>query len=108
MTCVPPCISLQGETVPYIICIDRSGDGDAEAAGTASGKGLAQRAFHIDEVRAPGAQLEVDAAYYLSQQVRSRRQCWVDEQGSNPAQPGLGSLQQVTGSQAELELRMAC
>lgn len=59
--------------VPYIICIDRSGGGGegGEAAGAASGKGLAQRAYHIDEVRAPGAQLEVDAAYYLSQQARA-------------------------------------
>ena len=60
---------VQGETVPYIICIDRSGGGEG-GEGAASGKGLAQRAYHIDEVRAPGAQLEVDAAYYLSQQVR--------------------------------------
>lgn len=68
---------LQGETVPYIICIDRTGAADGEsaaaaAAGTASGKGLAQRAYHIDEVRAPGAKLEVDAAYYLSQQVSTQ------------------------------------
>ncbi len=57
----------QGETVPYIICINR---GEGETGGAGSGKGLAARAYHIDEVRAPGAQLEVDAAYYLSQQVR--------------------------------------
>ena len=62
---------MQGETVPYIICIDRSGGAEGgEAGGAASGKGLAQRAYHIDEVRAPGAQLEVDASYYLSQQAR--------------------------------------
>ena len=60
--------------MPYIICIDRSGGeggGGGEAGGAASGRGLAQRAYHIDEVRAPGAQLEVDAAYYLSQQARA-------------------------------------
>jgi DNA polymerase family B len=72
-TCIlTPASCSQGETVPYIICIDRSGGGGevGEAGGAASGKGLAQRAYHIDEVRAPGAQLEVDAAYYLSQQAR--------------------------------------
>jgi hypothetical protein len=60
--------------VPYIICIDRAGGGEG-GKGAASGKGLAQRAYHIDEVRAPGAQLEVDAAYYLSQQVRRWLSC---------------------------------
>jgi hypothetical protein len=68
----PILATAQGETVPYIICIDRSGGAEgAEAGGGASGKGLAQRAYHIDEVRAPGAQLEVDASYYLSQQARA-------------------------------------
>ena len=37
-----------------------------------AGKDLAKRAYHIDEVRAPGALLEVDAAYYLANQVSQK------------------------------------
>ncbi len=55
--------------MPYIICINKAEGADNTAA-AAGGKGLAQRAYHLEEVRAPGASLQVDAAYYLSQQVR--------------------------------------
>lgn len=55
----------QGETVPYIICVPRSEDGQlAEKAG----KGLAERAYHPEEVNG-NASLTIDANYYLANQV---------------------------------------
>lgn len=61
---------MQGETVPYIICINQAeGEGNSGGGSGGSSKGLAQRAYHIDEVRAPGANLVVDAAYYLGHQA---------------------------------------
>lgn len=60
---------VQGETVPYIICVDLA-EGSDTAAGSGGSKGLAQRAYHMDEIRAPGSQLVPDAAYYLGHQVQ--------------------------------------
>ena len=57
---------MQGETVPYIICVTCNEDG--EAAGTAA-LPLAQRAYHIEELQG-NAGLAVDSQYYLAQQVR--------------------------------------
>jgi DNA polymerase alpha subunit A len=67
-----------GETVPYVICVTvppgQGGCGGAAASsaggagGAASGKGLADRAAHPDEVVAGGT-LAVDVPYYLSQQL---------------------------------------
>ena len=56
---------LQGETVPYIICVPRSDDGQpAEEAP----KGLAERAYHPEEVNG-NPKLTVDTNYYLANQV---------------------------------------
>lgn len=60
----------QGETVPYIICVDQ-GQGGEGAAGSGGSKGLAQRAYHMDEIREAGSQLMPDAAYYLGHQARA-------------------------------------
>lgn len=62
------CVRLQGQTVPYIICVELSEDGQSVAEG---GKGLAERAYHKDEVKAL-PRLRVDAAYYLANQVGPR------------------------------------
>jgi DNA polymerase alpha subunit A len=59
----------QGETVPYVICVEVGADGQA-AAGGAHGKGLAQRAYHPDEIRAADGRLALDVEYYLAQQAR--------------------------------------
>ena len=59
-----------GETVPYIIALesDMSLEDIANGkAGSSGGKGLAERAFHPEEVIERG--LKVDLHYYLSQQV---------------------------------------
>ena len=59
-----------GETVPYIIALesDMSLQDIADGkAGSSGGKGLAERAFHPEEVIERG--LKVDLHYYLSQQV---------------------------------------
>lgn len=56
---------LQGETVPYIICVERTEDGQGLKEGS---KGLAERAHHPDELR-ESSTLTVDANYYLSNQV---------------------------------------
>ena len=58
----------QGETVPYVICVEVGADGQA-AAGGAHGKGLAQRAYHPDEIRAADGRLALDVEYYLAQQA---------------------------------------
>lgn len=55
---------LQGETVPYIICVPRNEDGTAGEAGS----GLAERAYHPEEVNG-NPRLTVDVNYYLSNQV---------------------------------------
>eukprot|EP00884_Botryococcus_braunii_P011316 jgi/Botrbrau1/20185/Bobra.0173s0083.2 len=60
---------MQGETVPYIICIAKE---DGEAATLTSGerpsKGVAERAYHPDEVTA-SSNIVPDLDYYLAQQV---------------------------------------
>lgn len=61
------CLSvLQGETVPYIICVARGEDGQVEEV---QSKGLAERAFHPEEVNG-NQRLTVDANYYLANQAR--------------------------------------
>ncbi len=54
----------QGETVPYVICVEKDSDGNV----TANQKGLAERAHHPEEINA-ASNLAVDAEYYLTQQV---------------------------------------
>ena len=54
--------------MPYVICVEVGADG-RPAAGAASGKGLAQRAHHPDEIRASDGRLALDVEYYLAQQV---------------------------------------
>ena len=54
----------QGDTVPYIICTKKAEDGSIEAV-----KGLADRAYHPEEIT-DNPNLAVDTEYYLSQQVR--------------------------------------
>ena len=68
-----------GETVPYIICCEvkpedeKDMTNDAIANGHASsksgGKGLAERAFHPEELQDPRSNLRVDLHYYLTQQL---------------------------------------
>lgn len=60
------CMPGQGDTVPYIICVKKAEDGGVEAT-----KGLAERAYHPEEI-ADNPQLSVDSEYYLAQQVLSR------------------------------------
>ena len=55
---------LQGETVPYVICVEK----DAEGNVGANQKGLAERAHHPEEINA-ASHLAIDAEYYLTQQV---------------------------------------
>lgn len=63
----------QGETVPYVVAVKSEASAEDVAAGRASGaaggKGLADRAYHPDEVTAPGSGLKLDLHYYLTQQV---------------------------------------
>ena len=62
----------QGETVPYVIAVKTDASGEDIASGkcgTSGGKGLADRAFHPDEVTAEGSGLKLDLHYYLTQQV---------------------------------------
>ncbi|CAG9462303.1 unnamed protein product [Pedinophyceae sp. YPF-701] len=69
----------QGETVPYVICVDagESAEGDSgdtpakeSAPAKSSGsKGLAERAYHPEEIKASAGRLTPDVAWYLSQQV---------------------------------------
>lgn len=55
----------QGETVPYIICVELDKNGEQkETTG-----GLADRAYHRDELAA-NPNLRVDVEYYLANQVR--------------------------------------
>ena len=59
-----------GETVPYIIALDSDmslADIADGKAGSSGGKGLADRAYHPEEVIERG--LKVDLHYYLSQQL---------------------------------------
>ncbi|KAK9841868.1 hypothetical protein WJX81_008187 [Elliptochloris bilobata] len=58
--------TLPGETVPYIICMEIGEDGSPTGGG--GSKGLAERAYHPDEVRS-NARLAVDNEYYLAHQV---------------------------------------
>ena len=57
---------LQGETVPYVICIEVGEDGQTLPR---EAKGLAERAYHPEEVKSNPA-LRVDTEYYLAQQVQ--------------------------------------
>ena len=56
----------QGETVPYVICVEVAEDGTRADGG--GSKGLAERAYHVDEVRG-NARLAIDTEYYLAHQV---------------------------------------
>ena len=56
---------LQGETVPYIVCVKASEDGKPSTGPDAS---LAERAYHPEEVNASPC-LSVDKHYYLAHQV---------------------------------------
>ena len=59
-----------GETVPYIIAMESDAsleDIASGKAGATGGKGLAERAYHPDEVKERN--LKIDLHYYLSQQV---------------------------------------
>ena len=59
-----------GETVPYIIAMETDAsleDIASGKAGAAGGKGLAERAYHPDEIVEKG--LKIDLHYYLSQQI---------------------------------------
>ena len=60
---------MQGETVPYIICVEKDTEGNLEG----NQKGLAERAHHPEEVNAAPDLLAIDAEYYLTQQVRPHR-----------------------------------
>ena len=55
---------VQGETVPYIICVELGEDGQQKE----STGGLADRAYHRDELAA-NPNLRVDVEYYLANQV---------------------------------------
>ena len=64
----------QGETVPYIIALKTDASAEEIASGRAvnqssGGKGLADRAYHPDEVSAENSGLKLDLHYYLTQQV---------------------------------------
>ncbi len=54
----------QGETVPYIICVELDDQGQQKE----STGGLADRAYHRDELAA-NSNLRVDVEYYLANQV---------------------------------------
>ena len=59
-----------GETVPYIIALQSDATLEEIAAGKgggSGGKGLAERAYHPEEIVEMG--LKVDLHYYLSQQI---------------------------------------
>lgn len=56
---------VQGETVPYVICCEVDEEGNVVPP---ESKGLAERAYHPEEVKASAA-LRVDANWYLAQQV---------------------------------------
>jgi DNA polymerase alpha subunit A len=58
---------LQGDTIPYVICLEKDPATGLIIPG--GDKGLAERAFHPDEIKAPGSVLTVDADYYLSHQL---------------------------------------
>ena len=50
--------------MPYVICVEK----DSEGHLIANKKGLAERAYHPEEINA-ASNLAVDAEYYLTQQV---------------------------------------
>ncbi|PSC73303.1 DNA polymerase alpha catalytic subunit [Micractinium conductrix] len=56
---------MAGETVPYVICIEVDAEGNVLPRET---KGLAERAYHPEEVSASST-LRIDTDYYLAQQV---------------------------------------
>lgn len=53
--------------MPYIICVEKGEDGQVKEE---QSKGLAERAYHPEEVNG-NAKLTVDANYYLANQVVS-------------------------------------
>lgn len=67
-----------GETVPYIICVNKApplattdptaSPAPAAAAASGGGKTFAERAYHPEELRESGGLLAIDADYYLGQQ----------------------------------------
>ena len=59
--------AFQGETVPYIICVELDENGQ-QKEGTG---GLAERAYHRDELAA-NPNLRVDVEYYMANQVCPR------------------------------------
>ena len=65
-----PALAPQGETVPYIICVERDGEGNV----LPEQKSVAERAHHPDELTAD-AGLAVDVDYYLAQQVNAPSLC---------------------------------
>lgn len=65
----PPSVNAQGETVPYIICVEKEEDEDGlKATADRPSKAIADRAFHPDELAA-NPKLMPDLEYYLAQQV---------------------------------------
>ncbi len=51
--------------MPYIICLKKAENGSVEPT-----KGLAERAYHPEEI-SDDPRLSVDTEYYIAQQVRS-------------------------------------
>lgn len=56
---------MQGETVPYVICVEVAEDGTVLPAA----KALAERAYSPDEVSSSNGRLKIDTEYYIAQQV---------------------------------------
>lgn len=54
--------TLAGDTVPYIICVEKDAAGPSSAS-------FAERAQHMEELKAGDGAWDVDVEYYLSQQV---------------------------------------
>lgn len=55
---------MAGETVPYIICVEKDEEGNV----LAGSKGIAERAYHLEEIK-ENPLLDIDKEYYLVQQV---------------------------------------
>ena len=71
----------QGETVPYIICVELDDNGQQKE----STGGLADRAYHRDELAA-NPNLRVDVEYYLANQVHSSLQLLLECSQGSPDQ----------------------
>eukprot|EP00897_Mesotaenium_endlicherianum_P001393 jgi/Mesen1/1281/ME000013S00772 len=52
-----------GDTVPYVVCIERG------SVSTGASGGIAQKARHIDELKASDDAFDVDVEYYLAHQI---------------------------------------